>query len=97
MPPPPAVVIPAVPEILERIAMCESQGKHLGEDGNVLLGTINKHDIGKYQINALYWDESAKDLGMDIYTEEGNEAFAMELYDRYGTSPWKWSKKCWNK
>ncbi|OGF62551.1 hypothetical protein A2662_02005 [Candidatus Giovannonibacteria bacterium RIFCSPHIGHO2_01_FULL_45_33] len=94
--PPPAVVSRAIPAVLGRIAMCESQGKQHDEDGNILLGTVNKYDIGKYQINALYWDDEAKSLGLDIYTEEGNEAFALELYDRYGTSPWKWSKKCWN-
>jgi hypothetical protein len=86
-----------LPAVMTRIAECESNNKHFDEDGNVLIGDINKHDIGKFQINALYWDEEADSLGLDIYSEEGNEAFALELYDRYGTKPWKWSKKCWNK
>ncbi len=86
-----------LPEVLERIAICESQGKHFDEYGNVLLGKINSHDVGKFQINALYWNEKAESLGYNIYTEEGNESFALELYNRYGTAPWKWSKKCWNK
>ena len=86
-----------LPEVLERIAECESNGNHFDEDGNVLLGDINRHDIGKFQINALYWQKHAQSLGFDIYTEEGNEAFALELYNKYGTKPWIWSKKCWNK
>ena len=83
-------------EILEKIAVCESQGKHFDDDGNVLIGQ-NKYDVGKYQINAKYWQELAEKLGYDIYTEEGNKAMALELYKRYGTKPWKWSKKCWSK
>ncbi|KKT29965.1 hypothetical protein A3G55_03340 [Candidatus Giovannonibacteria bacterium RIFCSPLOWO2_12_FULL_44_25] len=86
----------AAPEILEKIAFCESQGRHFDENGKVLIGGINKHDIGKYQINSLYWRELAERLGYDIEAEEGNEAMAIELYRRYGTAPWKWSKKCWS-
>ena len=85
-----------IPEILGKIAICESRDKHFDANGKVLVG-INKYDIGKYQINVLYWQELAEKLGHDIYTEKGNEAMAMELYDRYGTAPWRGSKKCWNK
>ena len=85
-----------VPPILERIAFCESRGRHFDENGEVLLGE-NKFDIGKYQINSLHWQESAEKLGYDIYTEEGNKNMALELYRRYGAMPWKSSKKCWGK
>lgn len=94
--PPPKEEKITVPEILEKIAYCESEGKHFDEKGEVVLGR-NKHDIGKYQINALYWKELADKLGYDIYTEEGNRAMALELYHRFGTDPWKSSKRCWNK
>lgn len=86
-----------LPAVMTRIAECESNGNHFDKNGNVLLGEINRHDIGKFQINALYWEDIALELGHDIYTEEGNEAFALELYGRYGTAPWIWSKKCWNR
>lgn len=86
-----------VPEILARIATCESQDRHFNDKGGVLKGGKNKYDIGKYQINILYWGDLADELGHDIYAEDGNEAMALEIYNRYGTSPWKWSKKCWNK
>lgn len=85
-----------LPEVLEKIAFCESKGRHFGDNGEVLTGGRNRYDIGKYQINSLYWRGLAEKLGHDIYTEDGNEAVAMELYKRYGTSPWRWSKKCWN-
>ncbi|MBI2021222.1 hypothetical protein HYS99_01775 [Candidatus Giovannonibacteria bacterium] len=84
-------------EILDRIAICESHGRQFDESGKVLIGGVNKHDVGKFQINALYWKGLAEELGHDIYTETGNYAMALELYKRYGTSPWIWSKKCWSK
>ena len=87
----------AFPEVLERIAVCESQGKHFDAKGNVLKGGYNKYDIGKFQINVLYWGEMAKELEIDVYTEAGNKAMALAIYNKYGTSPWNWSKKCWDK
>ena len=87
---------PEMPEIMAKIAACESRDRQFDDDGQILKGR-NKYDIGRYQINVLYWEELAKELGHDIYTEDGNEAMALELYRRYGTAPWKWSKKCWNK
>ena len=70
--------VPAIPDILEKIAVCESRGRHFDKRGNVLRG-VNKQDIGKYQINAEYWQELAETLRYDIFTEEGNEAMALEL------------------
>ena len=85
-----------IPEILLKIADCESRGKHFDENGDIITGQ-NKHDVGKYQINVYYWKKFAEERGHDIYSEGGNEAVALELYERYGTAPWKWSKKCWSK
>lgn len=86
-----------IPEILQKIALCESGGKHFTETGEVLRGTHNPDDIGKYQINEKFWGKKAQSLGFNIYTEEGNEGMALELYNRYKTKPWVWSKECWNK
>lgn len=83
-----------VPAILERIAQCESENRQFDETGSVLRG-VNSRDIGKYQINEQYWGKEAKQLGYDLLTEEGNEAMALELYRRYRTTPWKWSRACW--
>ncbi|MBI2023559.1 hypothetical protein HYT01_03295 [Candidatus Giovannonibacteria bacterium] len=84
-----------LPEILEKIAFCESGGRQVDDKGRVIIGAINKSDIGKYQINKEYWLALAEDLGHDIYTEEGNLAMALVLYEKYGTAPWKSSEKCW--
>lgn len=87
--------VPAVPDVLEKIARCESRSRHFAKNGNVLRG-VNKNDIGKYQINVKYWGDLAQKLGHDIFTEEGNEATALAIYHKYGTKPWKWSKHCWD-
>ena len=88
---------PPIPSILQKIAECESHGSHYDEYGRVLRGEENPNDIGKYQINLNYWGEDAKKYGHDLYTEEGNEAMALEIYKRYGTTPWNWSRGCWGR
>jgi len=85
-----------IPLILQRIAIAESGGKQFNSDGTVIMGIINPHDIGKYQINELYWGKKAKELGYDIYTLEGNTSMALWIYQNYGTAPWNWSKSKWS-
>ena len=85
------------PEIMQKIAKCESGDRHFNERGEVLRGRANRFDIGRYQINRLYWEEEAKKLDHDIFSEYGNEAFALHLYQKYGTGPWKRSQRCWSK
>lgn len=92
----PSPVKKPVPEVLGRIAMCESRNKQFDKSGNVLRGS-NPQDVGKYQINLMHWGREAEKLGHDLTTEEGNEEMALELYRRQGTKPWVWSKACWNK
>jgi len=81
--------------MMGKIAFCESDGRHFDENGEVVRGKANPYDIGKYQINVLYWGEKAKELGYDIFTEEGNEAMALQMYREQGTKPWLSSKPCW--
>lgn len=86
-----------IPEIMHKIAKCESGDRHFDANGKVLVGKYNRYDLGRYQINRLYWEEKSKELGYDIFTEAGNEAMALYLYRKYGTSPWKRSEWCWSK
>jgi hypothetical protein len=86
---------PAV--ILAKIAACESGGKQFYVDGT-LVKRINKDgsiDFGKYQINDKRHEHLAAKLGMNIYTEEGNEAYATYLFETQGSEPWFPSKPCW--
>lgn len=90
-----------LPNELRRICSCESTGspnnepRHYDENGNVLRGRINPDDIGKCQINLFYHGERAADLDIDLFTEEGNERFALLLYNEQGSQPWYWSRSCW--
>ncbi len=100
-----------VPEVLHNIADCESgkrtkDGKaikgsatHYSSDGEVLLGRLNDPqygvDIGKYQVNEYFHGKRAKELGLDLYNEHDNEAYALTLYEEGGTQPWSASRSCW--
>ena len=86
-----------VPPILERIAFCESGNRQFDEDGHIIRGFIHPPDTGRFQINKAVHATSARELGFDLDTLEGNTAFAVHLYEEQGTRPWKASEKCWNK
>lgn len=87
---------------LYRILACES-GRGIGKpqqfnkDGTVLRGKINHSDVGAAQINEYYHLAESKRLGYDIYTLEGNIAYAKYLYDTQGSQPWSESESCWGK
>jgi hypothetical protein len=82
--------------VLVDIARCESNFRHYDEDGMVVRGHAVPDDIGVMQINEHFQGSTAKKLGIDIYTLEGNVAYAKHLYEEQGSQPWKASSKCWN-
>jgi DNA-dependent RNA polymerase auxiliary subunit epsilon len=81
--------------ILIEIAKCESTFAQYEKDGSVRRGRVNSADIGVMQINEFYHAEMAKKKGYDIYTLEGNMAYARDLYNREGAQPWSSSSPCW--
>lgn len=81
--------------ILVDIARCESNFHQFDKDGNIVRGVVNRADVGVMQINEKYHAVVAKKLGMDLYTVEGNVAYAKYLYAEEGTKPWSASSKCW--
>jgi hypothetical protein len=81
--------------ILIEVARCESHFKQYNLDGTVVRGKVDRADIGVMQINERYHGEKADDLGIDIYTVQGNVAFAKYLYGKYGSQPWSASAPCW--
>lgn len=83
--------------IMDRIAKCESGGKQLDTNGQVLMrsNTNKSVDVGKFQINSVHFAEATK-LGFDLTTESGNEGYANYLYKNRGTGDWSSSAKCWN-
>lgn len=88
---------------LKSICASESTGNWKNEprqwdnQGNVLRGRVNKSDIGQCQINLAVWGEKATELGLDIFSFNGNRMMANWIYERYGNQPWYLSKPMWNK
>lgn len=82
--------------VLAEIAKCESQMRQFDKNGNVIKNP-NSSAIGIMQIMSSIHSDPADKLGIDIYTVEGNLAYARYLYDEKGTQPWNASKACWGK
>ena len=80
--------------VLPIIAKCESGGRQFDSHGNVITN-LKTMDVGKWQINLGYHSVEAKRLGIDLYTEEGNEKFARILFARNDTRDWSASRYCW--
>jgi hypothetical protein len=84
--------------ILAKVGGCESHNRQYDKNGNVVRGEVNHFDVGVMQINELYHADTAKKLGYDIYSIDGNVAFARYLYETQGgTQPWSSSSPCWSK
>lgn len=56
-----------------------------------------REDIGLMQINTYFHLNTSKKLGYDIFSLDGNMAYAKWLYEKQGTQPWSASKPCWSK
>jgi hypothetical protein len=85
-----------IPELVY-VAKCESQFRQHTPDGQVLRGRVNSLDVGVMQINEYYHKEESKKRGFDIYTLNGNMAYAKWLYEKEGLTPWLSSSPCWGK
>lgn len=79
------------------IARCESRFRQLDSAGRVLKNPTSSA-MGTFQIMASLHAKPAQDnLGLNIYSLEGNAAYARYLYERNGTRDWNASKHCWGK
>lgn len=83
--------------VLTDIARCESSMRHTEKDGSILRGAVDSDDIGVMQINTRYHQGRADELGIDIYSLDGNLEYAKYLYKKQGTKPWRSSELCWGK
>ena len=89
--------------LLKRIASCEDFGVPGKEpieflpDGSVLRGKINPDDVGLGQINLPTWGAKAIQIGLNLYTYEGNLAMMKWIYlnDPRHEQNWSWSESCW--
>ena len=83
--------------ILIEIARCESEFRQFDKDGKLVRGRVDNADVGVMQINERYHLETAKKMGLNIHTVEGNVAYAKYLYNKSGSTPWNASSACWSK
>lgn len=83
--------------ILADIAGCESEFRQFTSQGKIMRGEADVNDVGLMQINERYHLSRAKTLGYNLYSIEGNMAYARYLYEKEGTKPWNASKACWSK
>jgi hypothetical protein len=83
--------------VMYAIAGCESHYHQYNANGSISRGIVNNLDVGVMQINEHYHAATAAKLGLDLYTMQGNAAYARYLYDNEGVAPWSSSEPCWGK
>ncbi len=83
--------------IMIEISRCESAFRQNDEKGNILRGIKNNLDVGAFQINEHYHSKTAKKMGVNLHTVEGNAQYARYLYEKEGARPWLSSSKCWSR
>jgi hypothetical protein len=81
--------------VMADIAYCESRFRQFDKDGEIFRGKVNNKDVGVMQINEFYHLDTAEEANYNIYTLEGNTAYARKLYEKFGTDPWNSSRPCW--
>lgn len=80
------------------IAGCESGGKQFNEDGSVVHGNVNPHDIGYLQINeVVHLDLINEHNELNIYkSKDDNLKMGEIIREKYhGYGPWYLSQACW--
>ena len=84
-------------EVDERLARniisCESSFNPCALNVKAVIG----EDVGLFQLNSHYWQETMALNGWDIYNIEDNIEAGMWLLSIEGSSPWGWSEHCWSK
>lgn len=78
-----------MPEMIT-IAQCESGFRQFGLDGLPLRGGTGKKYIGIFQVaEDIHAAKAKNELAYDIYTIDGNIAYARYMYFASGSRPWK--------
>lgn len=81
--------------IMVDVARCESGFRQFYSGGGVLINA-ESDAVGVFQLLDGWHADTAADMGMDIYTVEGNVEYAKELYEVDGLKPWSPSSLCWD-
>jgi hypothetical protein len=83
--------------VMVNVAWCESRFRQFDKEGDVFRGEENNQDVGVMQINEHYHLDTAIDGNYNLYSIDGNMAYARKLYEKFGTAPWNSSKPCWGR
>lgn len=83
-----------LPTALQQVALCESGAKHYDAKGRIIKS--HTKDYGIFQINHIHWDYALRQ-GYDVFSPNGNMAYALYLYRRNGLNDWLASRACWSK
>lgn len=78
--------------LVEAIIFCESRNKADAVGTAAVVGI----DIGYWQINTYWHEETARAMGYDIYNPEDNLRYGFWLLATEGTKHWNASKHCWS-
>ncbi len=81
--------------LMIQIAKCESRFRQFDSKGDVVRGIENSNDVGVTQVNTTYHGIRSEKLGYNIYSLQGNMAYARLLYEESGPQPWASSYPCW--
>lgn len=85
------------PAILQKIAKAESGNTQFVNGQMVIhVNTNGTYDQCKYQINSI-WNKLAGQMHYNLANEKDCEAFALYLFNTYGSEPWSASKTRWSK
>lgn len=85
------------PSLVKKISLCEDKGNPYSTHANKHGTTTWSTDIGPLQINDYYHESEMKAEGLNISKPLDNLKFGLEMMSKQGTTPWNWSKYCWNK
>jgi len=77
--------------LASRIIKCESSNK---PNAIGTLAVVGK-DVGYWQLNTYFHEESAIKMGLDIYTPEDNLEYGFWLLSTQGSRHWNASRACW--
>lgn len=74
--------------VMITIAKCESGFRQYTANGQTMKDATNTY-IGLFQIDEQLHFITSWSMNMNLYTAEGNMAYARYLYGKNGTNPWK--------
>jgi len=84
-------------DLAYNIVKCESSVRQWDSTGEVLRGVVNNQDIGLFQINLKYHEQTALDMGLNLFDLDDNIKYGLNLLKNEGSKHWTASRPCWGK